>query len=95
VQADQRLTRPHAGAGLGLAIRRDLAPGTGGDLTAESTPRAGSTVHTAPADDAWALAAGCDAVLHKPASAAALVREVRRLAGDDAAEPIDDSGSPP
>ena len=43
--------------------------------------------HTAPADDAWALATGCDGVLHKPASAAALVRELRRLEGRDSFEP--------
>jgi PAS domain S-box-containing protein len=43
VQVDQRLTRPHAGVGLGLAISRDLARGMGGDLTAESTPGVGST----------------------------------------------------
>ena len=43
VQVDQRLTRPHAGVGLGLAISRDLARGMGGDLTAESTPGIGST----------------------------------------------------
>jgi signal transduction histidine kinase len=43
VQVDQRLTRPHAGVGLGLAISRDLARGMGGDLTAESTFRVGST----------------------------------------------------
>jgi CheY-like chemotaxis protein len=43
--------------------------------------------HTAAADDAWALAAGCDAVLHKPASAAACVREVRRLDGGEPGEP--------
>jgi signal transduction histidine kinase len=43
VQADQRLTRAHAGVGLGLAISRDLARGMGGDLTAESTPGTGST----------------------------------------------------
>ena len=43
VQVDQRLTRPHAGVGLGLAISRDLARGMGGDLTAESVPRVGST----------------------------------------------------
>ena len=43
--------------------------------------------HTAAADDAWALAAGCDGVLHKPGSAAALVREVRRLDGNDVVEP--------
>jgi signal transduction histidine kinase len=43
VQADQRLTRRHGGVGLGLAISRDLARGMGGDLTAASTPGAGST----------------------------------------------------
>ena len=43
VQADQRLTRPHAGVGLGLAISRDLARGMGGDITAGSTPGVGST----------------------------------------------------
>jgi signal transduction histidine kinase len=43
VQVDQRLTRPHEGVGLGLAISRDLARGMGGDLTAESTIGVGST----------------------------------------------------
>jgi len=42
VQVDQRLTRPHAGVGLGLAISRDLARGMGGELTVESTPGEGS-----------------------------------------------------
>ena len=45
------------------------------------------TRHTSPADDGWALTAGADAVLHKPGSAAALVREVRRLEGADVREP--------
>lgn len=45
------------------------------------------TRHTAASDDAWALAAGCSGVLHKPAAAAALLREVRRLEGRDAVEP--------
>ena len=42
VQADQRLTRPHAGVGLGLAISRDLARGMGGELTVESAAGQGS-----------------------------------------------------
>ena len=50
--------------------------------------------HTSPADDAWALAAGCDAVLHKPGSAAALVREVRRLDGEDGLEPVAEASRP-
>ena len=45
------------------------------------------TRHTTAADDAWALGAGADGVLHKPASNAAIVREVRRLEGIDAMEP--------
>jgi PAS domain S-box-containing protein len=36
VQVDQRLTRPHEGVGLGLAISRDLARAMGGDLAASS-----------------------------------------------------------
>jgi signal transduction histidine kinase len=43
VQVDQRLTRPHEGVGLGLAISRDLARGMGGDLTAESRLGVGSS----------------------------------------------------
>jgi PAS domain S-box-containing protein len=43
VQVDTRLTRPHGGAGLGLAISRDLARGMGGDLTVVSTVDVGST----------------------------------------------------
>ncbi|HEX5972151.1 MAG TPA: HAMP domain-containing sensor histidine kinase [Gemmatimonadaceae bacterium] len=42
VQVDSQLTRTQEGVGLGLAISRDLARGMGGDLTAESTPGAGS-----------------------------------------------------
>ena len=43
VQVRTDLTRPHDGAGLGLAISRDLARGMGGDLTVESSPGVGST----------------------------------------------------
>jgi len=43
VQVRADLTRTAEGAGLGLAISRDLARGMGGDLTVESTPGAGST----------------------------------------------------
>jgi len=39
--------------------------------------------HVGRADDEWALAAGCDGVLHKSAFAEALLREVRRLEGKD------------
>lgn len=37
------------------------------------------TRHHAPADLAWALDAGSDTVLHKPAASPMLLREVRRL----------------
>jgi PAS domain S-box-containing protein len=43
VQVNTGLTRPHDGAGLGLAISRDLARGMGGDLTVRSTLGQGST----------------------------------------------------
>ena len=43
VQVDASLTRANEGAGLGLAISRDLARGMGGDLTVESLPGVGST----------------------------------------------------
>jgi signal transduction histidine kinase len=53
VQLDARLTRTRDGAGLGLAISRDLARGMGGDLTVQSTIREGSTFTlTLPAGDA-------------------------------------------
>jgi CheY-like chemotaxis protein len=47
------------------------------------------TRHTSPASDAWALAAGCDSVLHEPTAPATCVRELRRLDGADAVEPSD------
>lgn len=42
VQVDSRLVRAHEGAGLGLAISRDLARRMNGDLTVRSSPGAGS-----------------------------------------------------
>ena len=39
------------------------------------------TRHTTQLDREWALAAGCDAVVPKGASAAVLIREIRRLEG--------------
>ncbi len=42
VQVDRRLDRPVEGAGLGLAISRELARGMGGDVTVESMPGIGS-----------------------------------------------------
>jgi len=43
VQVDPSLTRQRDGTGLGLAISRQLARGMGGELTAVSSPGAGST----------------------------------------------------
>ena len=43
VQVDARLTREQSGAGLGLAISRDLARGMDGDLQVESEVGRGST----------------------------------------------------
>ena len=42
VQVDRTLTSTHEGAGLGLAISRDLARAMDGELAAESTPGVGS-----------------------------------------------------
>lgn len=42
VQIGRAFARPEEGAGLGLAISRDLARAMGGDLTVESVPNVGS-----------------------------------------------------
>jgi PAS domain S-box-containing protein len=44
VQLERSLTTPTEGAGLGLAISRDLARGMGGDLRAERTEGQGATL---------------------------------------------------
>jgi signal transduction histidine kinase len=44
VQIGRALNSPTEGTGLGLPISRDLARGMSGDLTAESTLGAGSTI---------------------------------------------------
>ena len=44
VQLERSLTTPSEGAGLGLAISRDLARGMGGDLWAESGTGSGATL---------------------------------------------------
>ncbi|MFL5618901.1 MAG: PAS domain-containing sensor histidine kinase [Gemmatimonadaceae bacterium] len=43
VQLGRSLTSTHEGAGLGLAISRDLARGMNGDVTVQSTPGSGAT----------------------------------------------------
>ncbi|HEX8431162.1 MAG TPA: ATP-binding protein, partial [Longimicrobium sp.] len=43
VQLGRSLTSGHEGAGLGLAISRDLARAMGGDLTVRSAPGQGAT----------------------------------------------------
>jgi len=43
VQVERRLSNPHEGVGLGLAISADLARAMDGRLTVESTPGEGST----------------------------------------------------
>jgi CheY-like chemotaxis protein len=50
------------------------------------------TRHTREADTVWALAAGCDALVPKPAGAAVLLREVRRLEGGRQHDPARSGG---
>jgi signal transduction histidine kinase len=54
IQLSSSLTRAREGTGLGLAISRDLARGMGGELSAVSTPGAGSifTLSLPPAAEA-------------------------------------------
>jgi len=44
-QADSSLTRQREGTGLGLPLSKHLTEMHGGDLTIESAPGAGTTVH--------------------------------------------------
>jgi CheY-like chemotaxis protein len=45
------------------------------------------TRHTAAADSEWALACGCDTLVHRGVAPELLIREVRRLDGEFLAEP--------
>ncbi|MDH4385182.1 MAG: ATP-binding protein [Caulobacter sp.] len=81
-QADESSTRRHGGAGLGLAISRELAELMGGGLTAASTPGEGSCF-TLDLPLARVLDQAPTLSPPPPVQSAALDRPLRILAAED------------